>query len=640
MGFFGTTTIMAQTSDENDLKRYVITFSVEDINFDFDSLVRDALGLVPRFNITDYPTINSFNFNTTRFQFEVRWMPKWVAGLIARLPFVEAVEEDVTIKLAPPLFEDAVWTAGNEVVPYGIQMVGVWSLLEQINLDDIDNTPICIVDTGYDLTHFDLPKDSTMITGENFSGEGEWYTDENGHGEYIFFRRATKQACGYVGNSQFSVVGLFVFFSGTHVAGTIAALGTNGDGLLGNIPIGPVKLHIVKYLNGAGEGDSSNMLAAIASCQNAGAKVMSMSLGGSYYLEFQDIAFKAAYDAGMLLVAAAGNDGAQIDNYPASYSTVISVSAVDNSASVAPFSNWNENVEIAAPGVDVWSTIPGSDYGRKSGTSMACPHVSAVAAILWSKFPDKANWQVRQALAATAIDIGVPGRDVDYGYGLVNAPAAYEYLEDLPAGPMTPPPTRAPTSPPTPEVGENAECQDSPINWVDAEGDGCSWYEGGVFSWRCSTYGDDFAGTNGRTANEACCGCGGGSRSASSCTDNSAWRDSFGDGCEWYEVDDRCSEFGTSFANADGLTASTECCACRNSIFTTVTSSVKNGTSRQNKTGREPVFDIELVTASPTATPDVTRQETPTATPASSGNNWNAPFVMGFAISWALTLFI
>lgn len=163
--------------------------------------------------------------------------------------------------------------------------------------------------------------------------------------------------------------------SGTHVAGTIGAIGGNGQGVVG-VAGNSVELFIVKHLGDDGSSWGSELIQSVQACVDNGANIVSMSLGGPTYFAHEDIGFQALYDQGVLLVAAAGNDGASSYSYPASYSSVISVAAVDSSKSVAYFSQFNDQIELSGPGVEVLSTQPGDSYDYLDGTSMACPHVS------------------------------------------------------------------------------------------------------------------------------------------------------------------------------------------------------------------------------------------------------------------------
>ena len=294
-------------------------------------------------------------------------------------------------------------TPMTESVPYGISMVQA----DQLSDANTNSVTVCITDTGYDGDHEDLRfYQSAGISGNdndnNGNDTGNWYEDNVGHG--------------------------------THVAGTISAIGNNNIGVVGVNPGNQVGLHIVKVFTNDGNWKyGSDMIAAIDQCTDAGAKIISMSLGGSGSSITERNAFQEAYNNGILLVAAAGNDGTTSGgndpySYPASYDMVMSVAAIDSSKDVASFSQKNDQVEIAAPGVDVQSTLPDNKYAAWSGTSMATPHVSAVAALVWSHFPTCTNDQIRATLNATADDLGASGQDHQYGHGLILAKDAYNYL--------------------------------------------------------------------------------------------------------------------------------------------------------------------------------------------------------------------
>lgn len=144
-----------------------------------------------------------------------------------------------------------------------------------------------------------------------------------------------------------------------------------------------------------------------------------------------------------------------------------------------------------------------------SPTAMATPHVSAVAALIWSLYPDKTAKEVRGAMLATAEDLGDSGRDDYYGYGLVQAAAARDFLasgDTFPDEPTEPDPT-----PP------DDDCIDD-IDWTDLWGDGCEWYK---WIYRCLAFGS-YAGSDGRTAFDACCFCGGPAASVDAVTPTSA----------------------------------------------------------------------------------------------------------------------
>jgi thermitase len=127
-----------------------------------------------------------------------------------------------------------------------------------------------------------------------------------------------------------------------------------------------------------------------------------------------------AYNNGVTLVAAAGNDGNTAINYPAGYAQVVSVAATDSSDAHASFSNANADVELAAPGVDVLSTYSGDGYTTLSGTSMSTPHVAGLAALLKGQNPSWTPAQIRARMNACSDDLGAPGWDSTFGNGRIN----------------------------------------------------------------------------------------------------------------------------------------------------------------------------------------------------------------------------
>ena len=206
---------------------------------------------------------------------------------------------------------------------------------------------------------------------------------------------------------------------GTHCAGTIAA-SINGSGLVGVAPT--AYLYAVKVLSKTGSGQWSWLIAGIDWCtKKKGRKILSMSMGGSAPNAVGAMC-KTAYNKGCLLVAASGNGGTPggvID--PAKYESVVAVSAIDNSNAIAGFSDTGPEIELCAPGVNVLSTIPGGGFGKKSGTSMACPHVSGAAALAWGGHRYSDNVTIRSVLARNADGLGSPGRDPVFGFGRVDA---------------------------------------------------------------------------------------------------------------------------------------------------------------------------------------------------------------------------
>ncbi|WP_159653884.1 S8 family serine peptidase [Vibrio atypicus] len=208
----------------------------------------------------------------------------------------------------------------SETTPWGFNAVNA-QLLSDANAG---NRTVCIIDSGYDLSHNDLS--GNRVSGTNDSGTGSWSAPGNNNAH------------------------------GTHVAGTIAAI-ANTEGVKGVMPNQNVNLHIVKVFNESGWGYSSSLVKAIQTCADNGADVVNMSLGGSQSSRTERNALQSLYDQGVLLIAAAGNDGNTAHSYPASYDAVMSVAAVDTNSDHAAFSQATDQVDIAAPGVAVLSTV-------------------------------------------------------------------------------------------------------------------------------------------------------------------------------------------------------------------------------------------------------------------------------------------
>jgi serine protease len=436
--------------------------------------------------------------------------------------------------------EDAKRELLGQTVPWGIDDVqarDVWDANRDGAADAGAPTgagcKVCVIDSGVYTAHEDL-------SGLNISGESGTPTAWNVDG------------CGH----------------GTHVVGSIVAA-NNTIGVVGVTP-GTAPIYMVKVFgDDCSWAYSSDLVYAANRCKAAGAKIISMSLGGSTRSVTEQNGFQSLYNQGILSVAAAGNSGNGSYSYPASYSSIISVAAVDQNNVVASFSQKNDQVELSGPGVSVLSTVPfttpkvtvdgssylandiqnsaftvaagqlvngglcdsvgswsgkvvlcqrgsntfnskvqnvqsgggvaaviynnapgnfsgtlgsgnsstipgvsltqedgqylvsnelegfdatvdnrapqvGSGYAYYDGTSMATPHVSGVAALVWSSNLSRGNDQIRDALQKSAKDLGSAGRDTSYGYGLVQAKAALDYLNG--STPPPPPPTTATTA--------------------------------------------------------------------------------------------------------------------------------------------------------------------------------------------------
>ncbi|MGK5678063.1 S8 family peptidase [Actinoplanes sp. URMC 104] len=255
---------------------------------------------------------------------------------------------------------------------------------------------VAVLDTGVDAKHPDLA--ANLVSGYDAVADTAGVaTDGNGHG--------------------------------THVAGTIAAATGNGVGVSGIAP--DTKIMPVRVLGADGSGYMSDTAEGIIWAADHGANVINMSLGSGSKVTAVSNAISYARSKGVVVVAAAGNERAQGSptSYPAADAGVIGVAATDSSDKVAGYSNAGSYVDVAAPGSGILSTYPTAlggktGYATMSGTSMASPHVAAVAALLKAYNRNLTPDQVESALESSAVDLGTAGRDNDFGYGRIDAVAA------------------------------------------------------------------------------------------------------------------------------------------------------------------------------------------------------------------------
>lgn len=265
---------------------------------------------------------------------------------------------------------------------------------------------VAVLDTGVDASHPDLS--GRVMRGADMVGSsGRGDRDPNGHG--------------------------------THVAGIVAAVAGNGLGVAGfahGVDILPVRV-----LGSDGFGDDSDLARGIVWAVDNGADIINMSVGGAEDMGLLRAAVDYANERGVLLVASAGNDAlwGNAPSYPAAYPGVVAVAATSPGDMRAMFSNTGSYVELAAPGVSILSTWPGGRYIYSSGTSMSAPYVSAAAALVMSTTGARGH-ALRSSLAASAVDLGRPGRDEEFGFGLVD-PFAASGGAPLPA---SPPPSSLP----------------------------------------------------------------------------------------------------------------------------------------------------------------------------------------------------
>lgn len=273
---------------------------------------------------------------------------------------------------------------------------------------------VAVIDTGVDYTHPDLAQN--LLAGVNFKEVGEDYLDDSGHG--------------------------------TAVSGVIGAVGNNSTGVAGaawNVRILPIRTCGGEELTCS----VADEVKGIAEAIKQDVDIINLSLGGFQRSSVEEEAVKSAWAAGIVLFAAVGNQGllgkfddpdlSQNIAYPAGYDCVCGVSSIDyptngdlQKVQLSSFSNYGDSVSVTAVGGNIQTTAPSYDvpyniflrdkknYGRISGTSFSTPLVCGLAALIKSQFPEMTNEEIRARIENSAMDIGDPGRDDKYGYGLVD----------------------------------------------------------------------------------------------------------------------------------------------------------------------------------------------------------------------------
>lgn len=269
---------------------------------------------------------------------------------------------------------------------------------------------VAVIDTGIDYTHPDLADNIWINPGEipnnGTDDDNNGYVDDVHGYDFVGWEFGGGDSDPYDDH-----------YHGTHVAGTIGAVGNNGTGVVG--VNWTAKIAAVKFLDSGGGGSWEGAIAAIDYAVTIGARLSNNSWGGSEFSAALYDAVKAARDAGHLFVAASGNSGTDADVnplYPAGFSitrvvggitypgldNIISVAATDSADNRAGFSNWGlTSSHLGAPGVDVLSTMPGNSYGYLSGTSMATPHVAGTAALAWGLAGSAGYAEIRDAILSS-----------------------------------------------------------------------------------------------------------------------------------------------------------------------------------------------------------------------------------------------
>jgi thermitase len=266
--------------------------------------------------------------------------------------------------------------------PQKVQAPAAWDVTRSSS-----DTWIAIIDTGVQYDHPDLA--GKVVRGYDYVDD-DWYPyDGNGHG--------------------------------THCAGIAAAVTNNARGIAGMAP--NATIYAVRVLNNSGSGTLDDVANGIIHAADSGADVISLSLGASVGATTLKNAVDYAWSRGVVVVAAAGNSGTSLPSYPAYYSNAIAVAATDRNDNKAYFSNYGSWVDVAAPGVDIYSTYTGSSYASLSGTSMATPHVAGLAGLLDAQ--GRSASEIRAAIENTADRIS--GTGTYWSKGRINAYRAVNY---------------------------------------------------------------------------------------------------------------------------------------------------------------------------------------------------------------------
>jgi len=330
---------------------------------------------------------------------------------------------------------------GKEENLYAVEVNDTYAA-KQWHLDDInvseawkvatgENTIVAVIDSGIDYGHPDLKNNiyahlstvNYVVTG--YDDEGEEIRDKESNA-------AKAAADGYDDHGH-----------GTHCSGIIAAEADNGIGVTG--VAFDSKICSIKALSNVGSGDTANIVQAVYKAIEVEADVISMSLGGVCYDKAFQTAINKAVGKGIVVVAASGNEGVSQKSYPAAYNNVIAVAATEGQGYVTSFSNWGDWVDIAAPGWEILSTVPtdfeidvtyeAAGYGYMTGTSMACPVVAGVVALMLDSNPSlkgnsKANvTKLTKALLASGDTCDEYG-DWWYEYPMVNARTSVCSVDD------------------------------------------------------------------------------------------------------------------------------------------------------------------------------------------------------------------
>ncbi|MBL7070810.1 MAG: S8 family serine peptidase [Candidatus Omnitrophica bacterium] len=396
-----------------------------------------------------------------------------ICGALDSLYGVDLVEPDIKVSIASwPLpdvnyipndtyvtSDNANWKTGAWGQSYpdmfglrNIKAFEAWDLFDDPRNDPGNGIVVAVIDTGVDFSHPDISVNKWInpneIAGNGIDDDENGYIDDMNGWNFV-----SDNAGPYDGHGH-----------GTHCSGTIAAVTNNSIGVAGIAP--NAKIMALKGLSDSGSGYISWLTNCVLYAANNGAHVLSNSWGGSGSSTVLTDAVNYAHSQGCVIIAAAGNNRSDMSGFmPANIPNAIAVAAVDYVDDDAYFTNYGAMVDVSAPGVRIQSTTGGS-YASWSGTSMACPHVSGLAALLLSRDPSLSNDDVRQKMKETADDVIY---DVNPGMlGLLGTGRIDAYTAVLSTGPTTHSPVLDPIGSKTVSEGEELRFT---ISATDEDGD-------------------------------------------------------------------------------------------------------------------------------------------------------------------------
>lgn len=292
---------------------------------------------------------------------------------------VEYAEPDATAH-AFASTNDPYFTNGSQWYLSKIQAPSAWDLNT-----GAPSVVVAVLDTGVRASHPDLA--GKVLAGRDFADSDSDPTDENGHG--------------------------------TAVAGLIGAASGNGTGMAS--VAWKTSILPVRVLGKDGSGSHSDIVDGIVWATDQGADVINLSLGGTGSSVTLQNAVNYAWSKGVVIVAAAGNNGDSVPCYPGACTNVVAVSATDSSDIRTSWSNYGSYIDIAAPGSNILTLSGTSSYGAMDGTSFSSPLTAGVVALMRAANPALSNANIVNALLTNADDLGASGKDNDFGYGRINA---------------------------------------------------------------------------------------------------------------------------------------------------------------------------------------------------------------------------